>query len=98
MTSECRYWGKCDVKTRVFNFTGFILRGKIVYKNCIVIGARFLGSAQQSLLCVLSTRTIKQAQETGIVLLGLHVFSSKQMSIMQLNFVFVCQYLISVLD
>jgi hypothetical protein len=46
-----------------------------------VIGARFLGLAQQSLLCVLSTRIIKQAHETGIVLLGLHVFSSKPISI-----------------
>ena len=52
-----------------------------MYKNCIVTGARFPGSAQQSLLYVLSTRTIKQAHETGIELVGLHVFSSKPMSI-----------------
>jgi hypothetical protein len=55
-----------------------------------VIGARFPGSAQQSLLCVLSTGTIKQAQETGIVLLGLQVFPSKPKDVFKLNFVFLC--------
>jgi len=82
MTSECRYRGKCDVTTRVFNFTGFIFGGKNrVQKPGTVIGARFPGPARQSPLCVLTIRTKKQMHETGIELLGLHVFSSKPMSI-----------------